>query len=167
MPILTRFLFAVLAVSIAAPSPTAEATFSIAIKAAQETVKSGSEARVGITLTNISKRQISIFKVNGNGQAELAGFDVDVRNTDGNTPPETKYHKKIKTGEDAQGETSQVVVSGGYISLNSGESVKDEIVVTRLFDLSSPGSYKVQVEKMDEQSKVVVKSNVITVTVTQ
>jgi len=93
---------------------------------------------------------IQVYKVNGSGRAELAGFEANVRNADGSSPAETKYHKKIRTGEDAPGETSVVVVSGSYIPLNSGESVRDEIVVTKLFDLSRPGNYKVQVGKLDE-----------------
>jgi hypothetical protein len=143
----------------------AEAPFSITIKAVQETVTSNSEVRIGVTLTNISNREISSYKVNGNGQAELGGYIVDIRTDKGNRPAETKYQRKITTGEDAPGESSVLVISGGYVPLKSGESLRDEIVATKLFDLSQPGKYEIRVTKIDEQSKIIVRSNAITVSV--
>ena len=63
------------------------------------------------------------------------------------------------------GETTVIVASVATRYLQPGESKKDEIILNKLYDLSKPGKYTVQVLGLDDVRRTV-KSNTITVTIT-
>jgi hypothetical protein len=86
-----------------------------------------------------------------------------VRDDKGNSPPETKYQRVLR-GEEPL--TEPWVASVATISVDPGKTFSDAMIANKFYDLSKPGKYKIQVQRTDPASKVVVKSNVITVTVT-
>ena len=53
-----------------------------------------------------------------------------------------------------------------FFPLNPGESLKDSISISKMYDMTKPGKYQVQVQRTDPESKVIVKSNTIGITVT-
>jgi len=136
--------------------------FTIVIGTGQSVFKAGSEIRLHITLTNTSAHDIVIWRANGDAQGEVAGYRVEVRDENGNGPPETKYQRVLR-GEDED----SLVWSPIGMDLSPGKSSKDAMIVNKFYDLSKPGKYKIQVHWTDRTSKTVVKSNTITVTVTQ
>src|SRR4030081_609007 len=71
------------------------ATLSLTITALQNRVKAGSEVRVEIVVTNISKREIVVSRSNGEGEAEISGYAAEVQDGKGNPIPETKYSQEI------------------------------------------------------------------------
>jgi hypothetical protein len=58
------------------------------------------------------------------------------------------------------------VNSDVLMTLLPGKTITEEIIVNKLFDLSTPGTYTVQVRRMDNETKTLVISNTIKVTVT-
>jgi hypothetical protein len=54
----------------------------------------------------------------------------------------------------------------GYAGLRPGESsLGFEVVLSKIYDLTKPGEYIVQMERRDENTNVLVKANTITITV--
>jgi hypothetical protein len=168
---LNLLLFAMLSSSLGkVAAESAKAPYSITISTRQSTVKAGAEVKVGVTLTNTSDHQIylarSMDRVSGEDHAQ-----VEILSENGNPPPETKYRRFLR-GEDhepgSHGQPPRPRI-GSDISyrINTGKTLEDVIVVSKLYDLSKPGRYTIQVSRFDQTySKTWVKSNKITLTVT-
>jgi hypothetical protein len=150
---------AVLIVSpIARPSSL---SFKIAITSAHDTFKSGDEIKLQIAITNIADHAITISRAIDNTSAEVGGFGIDVQDDKGNAAPETRYQRALR-GEDP---TAQITWSSVLIPLPPGQTFKDAMIVNKFYDLRKGGTFRIQVQRTDLSSKIAVKSNVITVTV--
>ena len=144
------------------PAQTAEPTFAVTIRLEPDVVKVNSEIRVKTTLINKSNGKIS-FERSPEDMAELE-FQAYVRDDHGNPAPLTEYGRLVLKGE---GPLPPLVTRfAGYTALLPGESLKCDVVITRLYDLSQPGKYTIQVERIHDSLKMVAKSNTITATVT-
>jgi hypothetical protein len=141
------------------PQPGKQPPFLLDIRPLADSVRKGFkfEAAVYLAITNMSDHPIDFdigYGIN----------DVDVYDHDGNLAPLTetgrRYRGPLPRGDPPiqhpqtvqhlqPGETK----SGGMINLDS------------LYDLSRPGRYTVQVKAFDGESKTIVESNRITVTV--
>ena len=143
--------------------PGPQAAFSIAISAPQTVVKSGSDVTVNIALTNASGDKINVGQdVSRKGEFH---YQFDIRDGKRNHATKTKYFRSLRGDEVGRG---AVIMRGTIIrTLQPGQTLLDEVNLTKLFDLNQPGKYTIQVERRDEDSKIVVKSNVIEVTVTE
>jgi hypothetical protein len=133
------------------------APFSITIAAAQTEEKSGSEVRVNLTLKNVSNRNITVELT-----SPLCDYTVEVRDRAGKVAPDTEL-KRVQNCESGRVKGRDII---GQLKPN--ESIKDEIPVSQLSDMSQPGEYSVQVLRRasKEFGEVVVKSNTIKITVT-
>ena len=141
------------------PSPT----FSITLHAAQATVRVGAPVRMTITLTNTSKSVIVVAQ-DKSRKGDFT-YAVAVRDAERKEAPWTDYHRALK-GESTA--TPMVVVSGVMPqSLESGQSMVDRLEINDLYDLRIPGKYTIQVERADSASKSLVKSNLVTLTITE
>jgi len=152
----------------------AEAPFSITISAAPDVVRAGSDVRLNIMFTNTSEHEIRLITVVGG--KEFFNL-VQVLSDRGAAVPTTRH------GRDLMGVSSTPEVlpqrrsyfprdfSGGLSLIGSpiapGKTRDDDIVVSALYDLSRPGKYTVQVNRFDETTNAFVKSNKITITVTE
>ena len=136
-----------------------QAPFSLTITADQAEIKSGSEATVNTTLTNLSNRAVSLEFT-----SPLCDYVVEVRDSTGKMAPDTK-------DKPAQFCAGGMKISGRDIitQLKPNDSWKDNIPVSLSSDMSQPGKYSVQVmwKPPKEFGGVLVKSNTITVTVTE
>lgn len=140
---------------------THQPCFSINLSAPQTTIRSGYEFRAKVTLTMIRSCPYS----EGKRMAEFE-YTVDVRDSNGNAPLESKYSKAIK-GKDG-GRPAMLFVDSDELPTfdrKSGEAFTRNLDVSGLYDLSEPGNYTVQVSRFDGDSKTLVKSNTVTVTV--
>jgi len=122
--------------------------FSISISA-PESLKVGSRMMIGITVSNTSGRAITF-----DGDDLYRGernFNVEMLDSAGAFPPETRYLKAIK-GEDQGPGPTRLVVNGKYFQrdLKPGESLKGELNLTELYDLKA-GSYTVTLWRPDFQ----------------
>lgn len=182
------FIAAFFLIAQAQPAKPAKPAFSLRISAAQNVIKAGSELRLTIVATNISDHDISLLRGKGEAEGEF-NYMIDARNDKGSAPSRTKYGNQLQgkdvsepkdsaqaknaetqpAGNDAGPQTFQetvIVSSDVLLTIQPGETLTDVIIVNKLFDLSQPGKYSIQAQRADPDSKMVVKSNIITVTVT-
>jgi hypothetical protein len=141
-----------------------EFTFQISMKDSQLSV--GAEARVSVVVTNVSDHAIAVvhrLKL-GEGRTGEGSFAVYVRDMEGHLVPETKYGHKLRTGEDPPGEPMMGVSGSASLGgIPPGEADKSAVTLNNLYDLTQPGTYTVQVQRLDK-NKVLVKSNTLTFT---
>jgi len=159
-------VFALCAVTIPA---FGQATFSLTISTPHDVVKAGSEVRVKITLTNTSNHDIGVGverQVSSYGEKH---YEVEVQNEKGVRAPLTR-HGHIMRGEvpDPPGDLAEQLELGSDLILDvkPGDVAYDVIIANKMYDLSQPGKYSIQVHRFDPESQTEVLSNTITVTVT-
>jgi hypothetical protein len=145
------------------PPPPPKQPFTVKISSVQDVFKSGSEIRLQIAITNITDSDIAISRAIDDTSAEVGGWTIEVWDDTDKAPPETQYQRLLR-GEGLPDEPLEWSVIMG--SLSPGETFKDAMIVTKFYDLSKPGKYSIQVQRIDPTSKVAVKSDKITVTVT-
>jgi dipeptidyl aminopeptidase/acylaminoacyl peptidase len=140
-----------------AQANAAGASFSIAISAVEDEVQVRSDARVSITLKNLSDHQIFFGHRPGRDTPEYS-FRVEVRNAAGHVVEETAYGREAMQRQESQSPTVDYLQPGG--------TVVETAHLTKLVNLSRPGRYTVRVYRKDAESKTVVRSNEITLNVT-
>lgn len=153
---LTLTIFGLMPLLLAAALPATKEPFTLFIAPTKATVMQGADARVEVTLRNISDRQIAMSKSDG------SAYLVEVRDGQGRVARDTDLGRKLK-------DPGTVVVSSAPIlPLKPGESLKDEIVVSKLYEMSGPGQYTVSVARPvpGELGTGLVHSNTITITIT-
>jgi hypothetical protein len=128
-------------------------------------VKLGSAVTVQVTLKNTSEHDLYY----GSGDF---GDDIDVRDDKGEPVKTTKQGEVFKgRGDNFQRQpdgsfTFEVRGGGGRIfTLKPDESGTHEMAVSRYFEFQQPGKYAIQVTRIDPDTRTVVRSNVIKVTV--
>jgi len=145
-----------------APNKNTQATFSISISTGEDIMTAAPDIALNVLFTNTSSSDIRLFKTNGKTQGEFLN-DVEVRDRKGSLAPKTKYLRILKGEEPNDGP----VYSRQSALLHPGESMQEQLILNKLYDLSRPDTYTIQVSRMDSQSGVMVKSNVLTVLITQ
>lgn len=146
-----------------------KAPFSITINVPSSTVKVGSVLKVEITLTNISDHKIELFRAPGKDNGEF-NSKLEILQHSGKAARETNYRKLLRREPSTGNENERVAQFAGSeiaVSVDPGKSIQDAIVANRLYDLSEPGKYAIQVSRFDRYySRTWVRSNRIILTVT-
>jgi len=136
--------------SFAQPSPpmeTSPAPISLVASIPADVVRAPSELLLAISMTNTSNSPINIWAA---GWGPMwRGFRFDVRDAAGTALAETAAARTI-------GHSPLNGSSGPFFVLAPGKTVKTEVVLNRLYELSQPGQYSVQVQWG------AVKSNIVT-----
>lgn len=149
---------------VATPLPVAGTSFTLAIVVPQNnvsyypavapktySVKSGSEIRVEVWVTNTSDHKIDY-------DPGITNLVFDVKNAQGEPAPLT-----------VDGQNLRKVYGVGHAQLfpvPQGETMPAGAAkLHRIYDLNKPGVYTIQVSRVDEESRAIVKSNIITLTV--
>jgi hypothetical protein len=158
---LLLFVSVIAAVQLMAQSAQ-EPPFSLTISTPQEIVKAGSEVRVDVVLRNTSDHEITLLRSPGTGRGELE-FESDVLGEKGNLASQTKYGQQLKKSGLNAVEGSRIM-----FRLQPGETYEDSMSLNKLYDLSKPGKYKIQLHKRvpEHLGQGVVKSNALVITVT-
>lgn len=142
----------------------AKTPFSISISAPEPSVRVGSAIRINATITNTTSEDAWISMTTGSrGEFD---FTIDVNDGTGHVPVETEYFRAIKGKHGTSGPQLVVTYGGGPRLVKPGGSLTTAIQLDKLYDMSKPEKYAIQVGRPDEVSKETVKSNKITVTVT-
>lgn len=144
----------VAALGFAQPSPPASIPpppFTIFASIPGDVVRAPSEILLEITLTNVSDQSIGIGVAFESPQ--WMRFGIDIRDSAGKTVAETEARRAARGGGDR---------GGPLIKLEPGKVLHTEIILNRLYDLSQPGQYTVQVQRDDLTRGFVVKSNIVT-----
>jgi hypothetical protein len=159
MKSLLRFLLAsVIALGCLVAGSQTNPPLSISVRAVQPFYKVGNDVSIEIRLTNNLSHDLNTSA----NISDLTGVDpnyaFDVRDKSGKPVPLRSY----KNREFATGRAI-------FDVLKSGETVTRIQTISRVFDLSQPGEYTVQVGRRstDNPKERLMKSNTITVTVTQ
>jgi hypothetical protein len=144
--------------------------FSITINCQQTVAEAGHGLRLRITTTTLRPTLWSTAL-----WPEIE-YGVDVRNAQGQTPPESRYMKLLK-GTDSSKPASVMVESQPTWSLAvlapAGATYAQDLDVTALYDLSKPGHYSVQVFRREDSTSPYrrddnrgsIKSNVLSLTI--
>jgi hypothetical protein len=141
--------------------------FSITVTAVDSTVKSGSPVWVTVRMENYSNRGLPVYRENAADQGGFV-YKADIRTQTGTLAPETKFGRRIQdhdTAEERAREPYVTVTSGGEQNLGPGKSIIDRMNISKLYDLTRPGKYTLELQRFDTESKTFVRSNKITVTV--
>jgi dipeptidyl aminopeptidase/acylaminoacyl peptidase/outer membrane biosynthesis protein TonB len=139
-------------------SPNADggAPFQIAISTPSDEVQMGADARIVITLSNTSDREILFAHRPGTNNPEFS-YRIDVRNAAGREVEETAYAREAGLRQQTEGRSVDYV--------QPGMSTVQTAHLGRLVNLSRPGRYTVRVSRVDPGTKAVVKSNEVTLNV--
>ena len=145
--------------AVAKDSPATKPEFTIAITAPQTTVKLGSPIVLNLTEANISEHDLPRTSTSQGTRF----MDIKLYDTDGKAVPETE-HGKLLHGRSVKWPNSH----SGFIQrfIPKGQSFHEESDLSKEFILDKPGTYTVQAEHFDYASQVLVKSNAITLTLT-
>jgi hypothetical protein len=143
-PLVTVFVWAQTTASSGQP-------FSITISGPPKEVKTGTSVEIKIRLTNTSDHEISLATFRAN--AVNISYKYDVRDSTG-----TLVEKKSR---------GRAVGSVTQRTVQPGETVDEEAVISRVFDMSRLDQYEIQVSRgiSGDPKDGVVKSNTITVRV--
>jgi hypothetical protein len=139
--------------------------FSLTVSAATATIREGGELRVQVTMKNITNHDIGIALPRGDDSAEDS-YEIEVLDEKGEPAPDTAFSRDRKDPGDAR--HPRVRVGSTVIdTLKPGAELKDEAVITKLYDLTMAGKYVVRFSRRieEEQGGGTVKSNAITITV--
>ena len=167
-------LCGLLAVSCAMHSAAEDkAPVNVLIQCKQAIVKSGSEVKLLITVTNTSDQDVDLYKTPGpDGQAEDVN-KIEVRDGSGNALPRADV-QTVEIGGVLRTFPKKMTKSRMGVILKPGDSLEDFTILSNIFDLSKPGKYTVTVQNerrssdsSNELKLIYVKSNTITVTVTE
>jgi hypothetical protein len=141
---------------------------SISISAFEGSVKAGSPVYIIVHFTNKTDHDLEFGRV-------LSGADcrIDVRDAQGKWPRETGFGY-VHNGHVAHIEDDLTRFSSNdlndndiWASVKAGQTTEWDINAAKFYDMRQPGKYAIRVEREDpEDSKVILKSNTVTVTVT-
>jgi dipeptidyl aminopeptidase/acylaminoacyl peptidase len=132
------------------------ATFVIAISTPNDEIPVGSDAKITITLRNMSGHQILFAHRPGTNNPEFS-YTIQVRNSAGRVVEETPYGRETRLHPQTEGRTVDYV--------QPGQSTVQTAHLARLVNLARPGQYTVLVSRKDPESQTVVESNEITLNV--
>lgn len=161
---------AALAAQSAHPTSQKEPRFSISVSVEPEIVEAGSEVWVKATLTNKAKattfadltdkaKDKIILYVHSQYLAEL-DFPVYMYDAEGNLAALKGYGRTV-----IKHENPPLVDPNVPLTLRPQDSFTGVIELSKLYDLTIPGKYTVQVQIFDDFTKGVVKSNTVALTI--
>jgi dipeptidyl aminopeptidase/acylaminoacyl peptidase len=149
---------------VAAPAPASAgaktqsgaggAEFTITLSAPDNEVQVGSDARVMITLKNVSDHQILFGHKPGMDNPEFS-YRIEVRNAAGHVMEETEYGREAMQRQQSESRTVDYVQPSG--------TTVQTAHIAKLVNLNRPGRYTVQVSR--KVGSAVVKSNELTLNV--
>jgi hypothetical protein len=131
--------------------------YTIAI-AGPSTVTLGTPINIIVTVTNITNDDLYWSSDIGK-DSQYKGFHFHLLKG-GNAVPSTFLHRKL-TGTQRHGDPHEV--SGGssiVLAHPPGKMFEIPIDLSRLYDVTQPGTYTVQVTRYDDETKSVVRSNI-------
>ena len=128
-----------------APTPS----FSLHVDVSPTSAKAGSELLMAVNLTNNQPDEMVMYVCLGITVQD--NFAIQVRDSRGNSVPGPK---RLWCEETAT------------VGINPGATEKFQGDLSRMFDLSRPDRYEIQVERQDDYTNKAVKSNVSYLTVT-
>jgi len=126
-------------------------SFTLEIDTSKDVVKSGSPINFRIFATNVTDQDLDL-----DNDPNL--YSIEVRDQSQIEPPVTEAGKELQR-EHGKGSRNHVHLKAGEVVGLGAMSISD------LYDFKQPGEYSIQIGRMDEKTKTLVKSNTMTITV--
>lgn len=162
---LSLLFTAILAIQSAGPAPSPHSVISVTLSSVSNDVKLGSEVRLKIVVTNTSNHEMLLERPVGIYQGEILNR-FEVRDEKG-SPAVKKPYYRLLTGEPMTSYPQEEYLRDMTGSMvKPGESVIEEVILNKLYELDKPGKYTIRVEHTDPVTQMPVKSNTITLTIT-
>ena len=138
--------------------------FTLTITAAKTSVPVDSPMTLVAEMKDVSDKNIYTgIVVTGDG-VQLHHIDIRVLDKDGKPVPETD-HGMLIHGRHPRG--SGMINHAFSIPVPPGESATENFDLAKEFELTRPGTYSVQAQRLDYPSQILVRSNTITFTITK
>lgn len=149
-----------IAASAAQVTPAYEPNFSLTISTPDQVVKSGAEVKLKVAFANNTAQPLH-YATGAPGRNGGPGFDIDIHDSQGKRISETPYGLKI------QGKARHRPFAGSVFAatVQPGDTVELEVLLSREYDISEPGKYTVQATEKGPNPQQG-KSNIVTITVT-
>lgn len=111
-------------------------------------VQSGEDIEIGITLTNISNAPVIVGSQISPREAERS-FTIDVRGLYGNVVQRTIYGLALEGKANPATKEAMSMIMSGHISgvLEPNDKFQQSSTVSKLYDMTVPGQYVIQVEQ--------------------
>lgn len=133
-------------------APEPKGRFLLTISVDQDVIRVGSELKLNVVLANASGEKEIVV---GTSSAGEQNYRISVTDLQGKSPAATKYGRALKGEPWVQdGKTLVMVDKYMLVHLPPSKTLKDTIVLNKLYDLSQPGKYRIQAERYDEERKV-------------
>jgi hypothetical protein len=142
-------------------APPAKPAISVSIKAAADVVKTGSDVRVIVTTTNISDRPLKFLYVPHRYLPEDFAIGLEVWNGN-DVLLQSRKHRDPSALISILGSSP---LSSDTMQPGESQHYDDYEIVSKIFDLKSPGKYTIQVTRGDPTTGAQIKSNKVTVEV--
>jgi hypothetical protein len=135
--------------------------FTLFITPMKSVVKSGDKVRTQVGIKNSSDHRLRLRVT-----YSMLDYGVTVWRSDGTLAPDTELGNRIKNEND---QIPRLRVTDAYVNPNGVYIEAGDLFVGRLYDMDQPGQYTIQLQRdiPEELGGGIVKSNVVTVTVTE
>ena len=139
--------------------------YGLTLQSRQAEYRIGAPVPVEIITKNLAKHEIEATDTGGMSSGADLYYMIDVRDGQGNSAVETPLGKAIRSGTAFRIGSTVRGLGEPSPKLQPGKSKTDEVLLNRLYDLTQPGRYTVQVRRRDDTSGTAPKSNMITITI--
>jgi len=151
------FLLPVLGVCCTALSQASQQP-TITIDSKSSTIKLGEPIDVHIVLKNTTNREFTVFRSPGGGRGEQY-YSICVTGPDGSLAAPTEYGAAAQKHQPVPGSRIMKTIA-------PGGDVEEYVLISRMVDMSTPGTYAVQVSRASPfDPSVTLKSNTLTINI--
>jgi hypothetical protein len=137
--------------------------FSLTLHPLEAPVKAGTEVHLTVTVKNTSDHDLTLGFLPGTPPYEAMTYEIEVRDAEGREAPPTALLRSLREHLGAGFQTN-----AGYV-LAPGKSSDEQLDITRLYVLTTPGKYTIRVARrqnpLRKTDEGIVRSNTITITV--
>lgn len=120
----------------------------------------GSSILLKVTVKNVSGRVIG--RESAHHDTAYQAFNVSVEQKGGHKVETTRFHRKIRN-EQRPDDPPDIKNGDTMLSLfEPGESVTFTLDLTKLYQITEPGTYKVDISRFDDTSKTTVHAKPVT-----
>jgi hypothetical protein len=148
-----------LALGAAALAAAPGATLALSILPGPPAAQSGQDIRVDVRVTNTSTAPVELSTSTAEGRAEFS-YRIAVARQDKKPVAKTVY------GRSLAGDGGQLIVNSNRLfTLKPGETRDDYFLLNRVYDVSKPGVYLVQVARTPKSGVAPLYSNKVEVVV--
>jgi len=145
----------------------AQQPFAITISTAHNAFKSGDTISVGVSLKNMSNREIPLSGTCA-PKGDTEGYEIEVKDDWEKVPAETNFLRLLRGEPVPASYQPELTWSGPICGAVPPKGFSNTaIIVSMFYDLTKPGNYKIRLRRFDRATKTLVESNTVTVTVTQ